>query len=1414
MVAISHYSVLILEDSPEDRSLYVRYLKQDILATYNIIEAECGSDALNILEQIHTDLIIVDYQLPDMDGLQFLRELELRFGSMKTPVMMLTGQGNEAIAAQSIKSGAQDYLIKGKLTASGLCRAVHTVLEKACLTQQIWIQDQQQKIITAIALRIRQFLNLEEILQTAVQEVREVLRADRVIVYQFDAQMNGTIVAESVLPQWTKSLNFQIEDTCFREHQGTAYVQGKVLAISDIYQSGLSDCHIQLLEKFAVKANLVVPILVNIEATEQQNSTHQLWGLLIAHQCSRTCEWKTHESELLQQLSVHMAVAIKQAELYENLQYLNASLEQKVQERTQELQASERRFRAIFNQTFHFTGLLTTEGILLEANQTALNFGGIRLEDVINRPFWEAGWWKISPSTQEQLRQAIARAAQGEFIRYEVEVFGAGNEISTIDFSLRPLHDEFGQVVMLIPEGRDISERKQAELALQQLNQELENRVSQRTAALRESEQRFATLAATAPVGIFRFDLDSNCIYVNHYWSKMTGREAIAALEKGWIETLHPEDRERILQDWQQGSKLKTEYQNEGRFLQPDGTVVWFYCQVIPETDSEGNIISYIGTLTDITALKQAQAQLRNLSDRLQIAVNSGQMGIWEFDLINNSSLWDERMYELFGVSPLNFDLSQGVWEKFEKLIHPDDKVAVREIFQEVIAQGKELDIEFRIILPDDNIRIIKGYGVIQQTYQGQPQRMIGINFDITDSRLKQLENQQLKERLEFVLSASPAIVYTSPISENFTPTFISENVHHILGHTATEVMMQPNFWVNHIHPEDLALMLHNLSQLEAKEYQQYQYRFLHQDGSYRWVEDVFHVVRDERGKPTEIIGYIFDITEKQAALQEREIAEAALRLSEERLLLALEASGDGLWDWNIITNELYLSPEWLGMLDFEVGELPGHVSTWEKLVHPEDMPYVLERLNAHLRDGSQSYKLNYRVRTKSGTYRWISNYGKAVVRDQQGNPLRMIGTHRDISETKKVESELRQANEQLAISNEELARATRLKDEFLANMSHELRTPLNAILGLSEALQAEAFGVINDKQQQSLQTIERSGQHLLELINDILDLSKIEAGQLTLNYAPTAISPLCQSSLAFIKQQALQKHIQLEVKIPPHLPVLLLDERRIRQVLINLLTNAVKFTPEGGRITLEVSQEKVPSEINITSYRDFIRLAVIDTGIGIPQESLRKLFQPFVQIDSSLNRKYEGTGLGLSLVKRIVEIHGGKVGVSSQLGVGSCFTVDLPCGYLCDVSPEAVPQALSSKIQAPVKEIAKCSPLILLAEDNPANIFTISGYLEAIGYRIILAKNGREAIALVKEQVPDLILMDIQMPEVDGLEAIKQIRDDAKFTQIPIIALTALAMPGDQEKCLAVGANEYLPKPVKLKQLGMLIKELLAGMV
>jgi signal transduction histidine kinase/CheY-like chemotaxis protein len=407
------------------------------------------------------------------------------------------------------------------------------------------------------------------------------------------------------------------------------------------------------------------------------------------------------------------------------------------------------------------------------------------------------------------------------------------------------------------------------------------------------------------------------------------------------------------------------------------------------------------------------------------------------------------------------------------------------------------------------------------------------------------------------------------------------------------------------------------------------------------------------------------------------------------------------------------------------------------------------------------------------------------------------------------LEQRIGKRTAELQQANAELEHANQIKDEFLANMSHELRTPLTSIIGLSESLLEQRHGLLSIHQQGSLQIIESSGYHLLELINDILDLSKIEAGKFDYYPQPIIVDDICKSSLSFIKSQATKKSITVTYSQDISISKIFADPRRLKQILVNLLSNAVKFTLGNGEVILQVKADWE---------EDLIKFSVIDNGIGIDAQDLQRLFQPFVQLDSGLNRQHEGTGLGLALVQKLTDLHGGSVQVESEAGKGSRFTINLPC-----LQEEiAKLEKLESRTKEPIRKPTENTGVpgvsqvqhgvILLADDNMSSVLTIGEYVESHGYKVVVAHDGAEAIEKAEATHPDLILMDIQMPVMNGLEAIARLRGKARFANTPIIALTALAMPGDREHSLLAGANEYMSKPVSLKELVKSIQQLLSG--
>lgn len=424
----------------------------------------------------------------------------------------------------------------------------------------------------------------------------------------------------------------------------------------------------------------------------------------------------------------------------------------------------------------------------------------------------------------------------------------------------------------------------------------------------------------------------------------------------------------------------------------------------------------------------------------------------------------------------------------------------------------------------------------------------------------------------------------------------------------------------------------------------------------------------------------------------------------------------------------------------------------------------------------------------------------------------RVLAIIRDITPQKEAEKALkveraslvRRVDDRTAAlraANVQLIHALQIRDEFMSNVSHELRTPLTAILAFTDLLQRQLYGPLNVRQAKAVSNVKDSAQHLLELINNILDISKIESGALALNIGAVDVKRLFQDSLHAIENVASNKNLTVNTYFDNQVSTIPADALRLKQALTNLLSNAVKFTPEGGAIGLEVHGD---------IQTDVVRFTVWDTGIGIAADDFSRIFKPFIQLDHSLTREYEGSGLGLALVEYLVEMHGGAIIVESEIGKGSRFTISLPWSKpksnqetKVDAVPEIVPLPVTSPSPA-------AQPLILVAEDNPFNREALCDLLHTEGFRTITAPDGAAAIRATREQHPDLILMDIQMPGMDGLETTRRIRADTELKDTPVIAVTALAMPGDRDRCLAAGANRYVSKPIDADRLLNLIGELL----
>ncbi|WP_088889481.1 PAS domain S-box protein [Leptolyngbya ohadii] len=1081
--------------------------------------------------------------------------------------------------------------------------------------------------IPAIALRIHQPVELNQILNTTVAEVRQLLGCDRVVIYRFNPDWSGKVVVESINSKTTSILGQTIADPCLQSHWIEPYRQGRVRVIEDIYRSDLAPCHIEFLETLQVKANLVVPILENEgllhEEAELLSSDRQkrLWGLLITHQCSRPRRWQKLEVAFLQQLAHHVATAIQRAELIEFSRQLTQS---------------------------SVDGIFTFDHDCryLSWNPAMEKLTGVKKAEAIGQRAFD-----LFPFLQKIGEdQYFFAALRGECVisidrPYTIPTVG---QQGYFEGRYSPLYSQSGEIVGGLCIMREMTARKQTE------------------DALRESRQQFRQSFDNAAIGMSIMALEGQFLKANPALCQMFGYSERELQGLTFQELTHPDDLEIDLT--YQNKLLSGELSHfhlEKRFVDRNGQIVWGLLTTSLVRDRQQRPLYCVSQVQEITQRKQAEELLKTTNAEMQAffaAMN---------DLI---FVFDREGYHLKVLAGT-----------------PDHLVAPP---HECL--GKKL----ADVLPPDLAKILVGY--IQQALDTQTS--LNVEYKISANGRELWSNASV-----------------SPIDAN-TVIWVARDITE--RKQAEKALQETTFRLGTI-----------ISSLQA------------------------------------------------GILVENETREIVLANQEFCRMLSLDEPPEVLLGHDCRetahrAKHLFVDPD---RFEQRVEEI---LSLQQPVVGEETV----------LVDG-RTFERDY-VPIFAGT-------------QYCGH----LWQYRDITERKQIQAQLEQAKENAEAAN-------RAKSDFLAMMSHEIRTPMNAVIGMTGLLLDTPLSL---PQADYVEAIRSSGNTLLNIINDILDFSKIESGQWQLEEQPFYLGSCIRESLDLLTPLASAKKISLSCHIETSVPDAVVgDVTRLRQILWNLLSNAVKFTHTGS-ITVLVQAESLASDLTPERSENplendsrsapdqkpeyQIQFAVKDTGIGIPADRMDRLFKAFSQVDASTTRKYGGTGLGLVISKRLTEIMGGTMWVTSEVGKGSTF-------YFTIRAAAAAPpleQPLSSIIPSINTEI-EANPAalrILLVEDNTVNQKVALRMMERLGYRADVASNGLEAIAALRRQPYDVVLMDVQMPEMDGLEATRLIRREwLSPTQPWIIAMTAHARPSDREECLQAGMNRYISKPIDMAILKQALRE------
>jgi PAS domain S-box-containing protein len=886
--------------------------------------------------------------------------------------------------------------------------------------------------------------------------------------------------------------------------------------------------------------------------------------------------------------------------------------------------------------------------------------------------------------------------------------------------------------------------------------------------AQQEQEARLEYLAGQAPGVLFQWRAGQGALaglrYVSPQLQPLFGLSVAQAHTLPHL--LHPDDLPRWRAAARRTRRLGEPFAFEGRLLVPGQPLRWLQASAqLSGTDATGPL--YSGMLTDITQLKQAEEVVHSQEQRWRLAMERFGDGAWEFDYETGEEYFSQAYHAMLGYAPDSPEPLPGSWEQH---VHPDDRTLSLEAADAYLRGEKPIySVERRLRCQDGSYKWVLTRGLItRRDAQGQPLTMTGVHTDISAVK-------------EASMALEASMLRFSTTIANFQEGILLEDEHHqvVLANAAlcrifslditpgqlvgynTRLLgqhMQHQFRQPEVFAQRYATIVRERQLLTAELFELADGRVIQGDFVPIFVADRY-------------IGHLWKFQD----ITERKHNDDALRQREEKYRGIIENMNMGLVEMDLDRRVLFVNQAFSDITGYDRASFNEH-HTLDRLMTSEDVDLTRQRDQRRRRGESETYELS--ITDSTGAPKWLL-ISAAPLYDENRQIYGSIAIGLDITHQKVLEQNLRAAKEQA----EDSARA---KELFLANMSHEIRTPMNAILGMGQLLAKTPLDAV---QKTYLQAIETSGENLLVILNDILDLSKIGASQLHIERIGFSLPELLLQIEKSLHFKAEEKGLIFQVKLDERLPAVLLgDPYRITQVLLNLAGNSIKFT-EKGSVTITCTQASTDDTHVVLQW------SVADTGIGIDAEYLADIFKEFSQEDSSVTRRFGGTGLGLSISRQLVQLMGGEISIDSEKhrGTDSHFQLRLPIGTAADLPRKTL-------ITASIREKLR-GQRVLLVEDNHFNRQIAKGFLQNAGLLVEEAENGAESVELARHGTFDVVLMDVQMPVMNGLEATAYLRQHLHL-RTPIIALTANAVKGEREKCLHAGMNDYLSKPFQEEEL------------